>query len=110
LRSTTKSENFQWFKLFPCYSLLWVPDIYPKCFNLNNTIRKVIARLYFIILRSKITEKRWMDGPSDGSKTQTQTPNPNLNPKPKPKTATRNRNPKPQPKTATLNRNPKPQP
>jgi len=27
MRSTTKSENFQWLKLFPCYSLLWVPDI-----------------------------------------------------------------------------------
>jgi len=27
LRSKTKSKNFQWFKLFPYYSLFWVPDI-----------------------------------------------------------------------------------
>jgi len=27
LRSRTKSENFQWWNLFPCCSLLWVPDI-----------------------------------------------------------------------------------
>jgi len=58
LRSKTKSKNFQWFQLFPSYSLLWVPDIKPKCFNLHNTHQKVIAKLYLFILRSKITDKQ----------------------------------------------------
>jgi len=26
LRSTIKSENFQWLKFFPCYSLLFTPN------------------------------------------------------------------------------------
>jgi len=25
--SRNKSKNFQWLKLFACYSFLWVPDI-----------------------------------------------------------------------------------
>jgi len=59
LRSTTKCEYFQWLKFFRCYSLLWVPDIKPNCFNLHKkNIKKVIARLYFCILRNEITEKQ----------------------------------------------------
>jgi len=34
--------------------LLWVPDIYPKFFNLHNTHKKAIAKLDFFILISKI--------------------------------------------------------
>jgi len=48
LRSTTRSENFQWWKLFPCYSLLWVPDIQPKCFNLHNTHQKSNCQTLFL--------------------------------------------------------------
>jgi len=57
MRSTTKSENFQWLKLFPCYSLLWVPD--QNVLIHTTHIKRVIARLYFFILRSKITEKQY---------------------------------------------------
>jgi len=27
LKSTTKSDDFQWLKFFRCYSLLWAPHI-----------------------------------------------------------------------------------
>jgi len=47
LKSTTKPENFQWLKLFRCYSLLWVPDIKPKCFNLHNTHQKSNCQTLF---------------------------------------------------------------
>jgi len=40
LRLKSKSKNFQWLKLFPYYSFLWVPHIQPKCFNLHNTHQK----------------------------------------------------------------------
>jgi len=48
--SRTKSKNFQLLKLFPCYSLLWVPDISPKTFNLHNTHQKSDCQTLFFIL------------------------------------------------------------
>jgi len=35
-------------QLFPCYSLLWVPDIYPKCFNLHITHQKSNFQTLFL--------------------------------------------------------------
>jgi len=53
LRSTTKSKNFQWLKLFPRYSLLWVPDIYPNCFNLHNTHQKSNCQILFVYFENE---------------------------------------------------------
>jgi len=44
----TKSEKFQWLKLFPCYSLLWVPDILLRHFNLHNTHQKSNCQTSFL--------------------------------------------------------------
>jgi len=54
----TRSENFQWLKLFPCYRLLLVLTSSQNALIYTTHIKKVIARLYFFILRSKITEKQ----------------------------------------------------
>jgi len=58
LRSTTKSENFHWLKLFPCYSLLWYLAANQNVLIYTTRMKKVVARPYFFILRSKITEKQ----------------------------------------------------
>jgi len=60
LRSATKTEIFQWLKFFPCYSLLWVPGISNQTVLFYAThIKKVIARYYLFVLRSKITENQY---------------------------------------------------
>jgi len=46
LTSKTKSKNFQWLELFLYYSLLWVPDIYPKFLIYATHIKNVIAELF----------------------------------------------------------------
>jgi len=48
LRSRTKSKIFQWLKLFPYYSLLWIPDIQPKGFNLHNKHQKSNYQTLFL--------------------------------------------------------------
>jgi len=57
LRTTTKSEHFQWLKLFPCYSCCGFLTSSQNVLIYTTRIKKVIARLYFFILRSKTTEK-----------------------------------------------------
>jgi len=58
LKSKIKSNIFHWFYLFPCCSLLWVSDIQPKSLIYTTHIKKVIAKLYYFTLLSKITDKK----------------------------------------------------
>jgi len=40
-------------KLFPCYRLLWVPDICPKCFNLHSTHHKSNCQTLFLCFQKQ---------------------------------------------------------
>jgi len=44
-------------KFFPCYSLLWVPDIQPNCFNLHNTHQKCNYQTLFLYSEKKNNSK-----------------------------------------------------
>jgi len=58
LRSKTKSNIFQWSWLFPYYSLLWVPDILPKNFNLHNTHQTSNRQTLFLYSEKKSNWKK----------------------------------------------------
>jgi len=59
LKSDIKPNILHWFYLFPYCTLLWVSVISPKSFNLHNTHQRVIAKLYYFTLRTKITDKKY---------------------------------------------------
>ena len=53
-----KSNISHWFYLFTYCSLLWVSDIQPKSLIYTTHIKKLIAKLYSFVLRSKIIDKK----------------------------------------------------